>query len=278
MQLARPHKGWENEHLATFLLSRIAFVSSPIKVGDDVGTDVLCTLFESAVHKGKPVILPRSSLAVQVKSNRQPISLSGKLDYLARLEVPFYLGVVDQKALSVDLFSARFLPVVLSLKGPNSKIRLKPVDAFRRDYRPIGKKGVTTLLCHKVATLRAHDDANATSAAATAISEDAAAALQAIVSRLNREYIFEIPGGEVEVVAGAGSLQTFRTSFYKRLAEAYYNFSILIDAGHAAPNAEMDAYEEILARLALLGPLPKYVLQLRRGLQQRRRSGAANNV
>jgi len=271
MQLAHPHRGWENEHLATFLLSRIAFVSSPIKVGDDVGTDIICTLFESAIHKGKPMLLPRSSLAVQLKSNRKAVSLARTMDYLERLELPFYLGVVDQKALSLELFSARFLPVVLSLHGPKARIRLKPIDTFRRQYRPIGKTGIVTLLCHKVATLSGHDDAIATSAAARAISEDAAAALQAIVSRRNREYIFEIPGGQLEVVAGTGSAQTFRASFYKRLAEAYYNFSQLIDAGHAAPAAEMDAYEDILDRLASLGPLPKYVLQIRRGLQERRR-------
>ena len=58
-QSAVPHKGWENEHLATFLLSRIAFVASPVKVGDDVGTDVFCTLFEVTKHKERDVLLPR---------------------------------------------------------------------------------------------------------------------------------------------------------------------------------------------------------------------------
>jgi hypothetical protein len=59
MQLGFPHKGWENEHLATFLLSRIAFVATPITVGDDIGTDIFCTLFETGKHKGQPVLLPR---------------------------------------------------------------------------------------------------------------------------------------------------------------------------------------------------------------------------
>ena len=87
MQLAVPHKGWENEHLATFLLSRIAFVASPVKVGDDVGTDVFCTLFEVTKHKERDVLLPRSSIAVQIKSNRDPVDVASKLDYLHRLEV-----------------------------------------------------------------------------------------------------------------------------------------------------------------------------------------------
>src|SRR5262249_54759305 len=108
MQLAHPHKGWEKEHLATFLLSRLAFVSSPIKVGDDVGTDIFCTLFERRMHKteeGKeyPVLLPRNSIAVQVKPNREPVDIAPHLDYLERLEVPYYLGIVDQEALTLEL-------------------------------------------------------------------------------------------------------------------------------------------------------------------------------
>jgi hypothetical protein len=65
MQLASPHKGWENEHLATFLLSRIAFVAGPVTVADDIGTDIFCTLFEVGKHKGQDVLLPRSSIESQ---------------------------------------------------------------------------------------------------------------------------------------------------------------------------------------------------------------------
>jgi hypothetical protein len=59
MQLAIPHNGWDNEHLATFLLSRIAFVATPVKVGDDIGIDVFCTVFE--VAKGKRTVLQRET-------------------------------------------------------------------------------------------------------------------------------------------------------------------------------------------------------------------------
>ena len=276
MQLARPHKGWENEHLATFLLSRIAFVASPITVGDDIGADIFCTLFEVGEHKGKPVLLPRRSIAVQVKSKRETIEIASHLEYIARLEVPYYLGFVDQQKLTLELFSARFLPALLSLKGAHSKLLLEPVDEFRRDYRPVDKNGVYSLLCHKVATLSAHDDATATSKAAAAIRDDSVAALQAIASRLNQEYVFEIPGGQVEFYAGPGSAQTFRHSFFKRLAEAYFNFSWLIDNNSAASDAEMNAFVAIADQLAAASQVPDYVLNLRGGLQQRRlKSGAA---
>jgi len=270
MQLAPTHKGWENEHLATFLLSRIAFVASPVTVADDIGTDIFGTLFEVRKHKGQDVLLPRSSIAVQVKSNRNPVDVASKLDYLHRLEVPYYLGVVDQKHLTLELFSARFLPVLLSWRPHHARLFLAPVDEFQRNYRPKADDGVFTLLCHKVATLDAHDDSSAIARCAEAIREDSRAALQAIASRLNQEYVFEIAGGEVEIYAGPGSAQTFRGAFFKRLGEAYFNLSFLLDTKQAASEAEMDAFIAITDELIRGVPVPDYVMRLREGLQNRR--------
>jgi hypothetical protein len=38
-QLYRFRKGWENENLAQYLLSRVAFIARPVSVSDDLGTD-----------------------------------------------------------------------------------------------------------------------------------------------------------------------------------------------------------------------------------------------
>jgi hypothetical protein len=73
--LEKFRKGWENEHLATFLLSRIAFVANPVKVADDVGTDLFCTLFE--ITEGK--LFPRNSFALQAKSSAGEIDAKGVL-------------------------------------------------------------------------------------------------------------------------------------------------------------------------------------------------------
>jgi len=273
MQLAFPHKGWENEHLATFLLSRIAFVASPLKVGDDIGTDVFCTLFEIAKHKGQDVLLPRSSIAVQIKSNKDPVDVVSKLDYLHRLEVPYYLGVVDQQQLTLELFSARFLPVILAWRPHPERLLLIPVDEFQRKYRTTddNENGMYKLLCHKVATLDAHDDPEAIARCAEAIRDDSRAALQAIASRLNQEYVFEIPGDRVEIFAGPGSTQTFQHAFFKRLAEAYFNLSFLLDSKQPASEAEMDAFLAITDELCRAMRVPEYVMKLREGLQDRRK-------
>jgi len=273
MQLAIPHKGWENEHLATFLLSRIAFVATPVKVGDDIGTDVFCTLFEVAKGKKQDVLLPRSSIAVQIKPNRDPVDVASKLDYLGGLEVPYYLGAVDQQQLTLELFSARFLPVFLAWRPHPKGLRLIPVDEFQREYRTThdNEEGVYKLLCHKVATLDAHDDRAAIAKCAEAIRHDSKAALQAIASRLNKEYVFEIPGGTMEIFAGPGSAETFRHAFFKRLGEAYFNLSFLLDNNHPASDDEMDAFVAIVDELSRAVAVPDQVMKLREGLQNRRK-------
>lgn len=274
MSLATTHKGWENEHLATFLLSRVAFVASPLKVGDDVGTDLFCTLYGRESRNGTTVLVPRSSIAVQVKSNRNPLDIATKLSYLRRLEVPYYLGVVDQQALSLELYSARFLPCLLSYRGSHERLDLVPVAEFEREYRPTTPEGHFRLLCPRIATLQAGDSPESTAGAADSIKQDAAAALKAIASRLNMEYIFDIPGGQVEIFTGRDSARTFRESFLKRLAEALLNLAWLITAGHPVAEGEADTFLAMPDALALYMPVPNYVRVAQEKLLRAREAAA----
>ena len=57
-------KGWENENLAQYLLSRVAFVARPVSVSDDMGTDFYCTLFQKIRDR---TLLPRTAFAIQIK-------------------------------------------------------------------------------------------------------------------------------------------------------------------------------------------------------------------
>ena len=89
--LLGPRKGWENERLASYLLSRFSFVAQPSSVADDLGSDFFCTLFEIVnATSGREVLRPLNSLAIQVKSSAGEISMDNKIDYLMRLELPFF--------------------------------------------------------------------------------------------------------------------------------------------------------------------------------------------
>jgi hypothetical protein len=46
--VAGPRRGWENEHLAAVLLSGVSFIAHPLTIGDDIGSDFFCTLFEKS--------------------------------------------------------------------------------------------------------------------------------------------------------------------------------------------------------------------------------------
>jgi len=94
--LLTPRKGWENERLAAYLLSRFSFVAQPSSIADDLGSDFFCTIFKIIDVAGKDSLIPRSSFAIQVKSSADEVSADNKLDYLLGLELPFLIGVVRQ--------------------------------------------------------------------------------------------------------------------------------------------------------------------------------------
>jgi len=50
--LLRIRKGWENENLARFILSKFSFISQPATIADDLGADFFCTFFIK-VSKGR---------------------------------------------------------------------------------------------------------------------------------------------------------------------------------------------------------------------------------
>jgi hypothetical protein len=118
--------GWENERLALFLLSRLSFVAHPSSVGDDVGSDFFCTLFEREQVNGNKMLVARNSFAIQVKSSPEVFDVTNKLGYLQKLELPFFVGVVDQTALLLKIYSGEYLPILFNEKKPALRLRLAP--------------------------------------------------------------------------------------------------------------------------------------------------------
>jgi hypothetical protein len=93
--LYRPRVGWESERLAHYLLSRFSFVAQPTSIADDVGPDFYCTIFD-ILDSTPPMVEPRTSFAIQVKSNVDKIEAHNKVQFLYNLEIPFFLGVANQ--------------------------------------------------------------------------------------------------------------------------------------------------------------------------------------
>lgn len=142
--LGKLHKGWENEHLASFLLSRISFVANPVTVGDDVGSDFFCTLFEVSEADQ---LFPRNSLAIQIKSSKDPVDATSKIEYLEKLELPFFVGVVDQNKLRLSIYSGEYLPILFSHYGIPQGLKLSLEDGETRTATPSSARGSGSFNC-----------------------------------------------------------------------------------------------------------------------------------
>ena len=254
-QLEKFRIGWENEHLATFLLSRISFVANPIKVADDIGTDLFCTLFE--VVSG--ALLPRSSLAIQVKSSKDTIDASGKIEYFQKLELPFFVGVADQSNLKLSIYSGEFLPIFFPHHGipQNLRLSLENSKVTYENYWTEKEPRQFTLKMPHVMDLDAREERDSIATKATILTKLCSRILQNISSGISKEYVFKLGDERVAIFAGPGSAETFRENFYYRLAEAFYNFQWLYLNRPTQFNfAEFQLYENYYNQLKAVGEVP----------------------
>src|SRR6204780_75138 len=120
--------GWEGERLAHYLLSRFSFVAQPTTIADDVGSDFYCTIFD-IVGSNPSMVEPRTSFAIQVKSKADTVDAHNKVRYLQHLEIPFFLGIIDQSAAELRVYSAEHFPMMTAVYGYPEKLWLRPVES-----------------------------------------------------------------------------------------------------------------------------------------------------
>src|SRR4030042_4428671 len=242
--LAVMRRGWQNEHLAAFILSRMAFVAHPAKNGDDVCTDFFCTLFEVLAQEGNDYLVPRTSFAIQIKSSGTTIDATKQIESLVRLELPFFVGIIDQEQSALTIYSAEYLPVLFSYKGiPKSlTLDLYPNHSFGPDsyFEDMGDNSYK-LKCPMVSTLSVTMSLQTVAEASRRLREVASRIHGNIAARPSGEYVFNVgaDGQTPLIMAGSGSVQVFRENFKKRLAEAFFNLIWIADN----PNLRLDIDE-----------------------------------
>lgn len=116
--------GDRSEYLAAFALSRVAFVT-PVPRAEDFGVvDYLCVLARSNARH----VLPESAFYVQVKSNREPVVLSGiTSSWLAEhMAHPLFICVVEKEKSQISIYScAAGWNAVFRTRVPPQRIRLE---------------------------------------------------------------------------------------------------------------------------------------------------------
>ena len=131
-RLASFRTGDNNETLAQAILSFVAFTTA-VPRSEDVGLDFLCVLAE----KSGPLFRTGPSFVVQVKSNLDPLSFGVdkkdpkkkkpyECDWLRSQATPFFLGVIDQSKLRLDLYTTWRRHEAFLKHGDASVITLVP--------------------------------------------------------------------------------------------------------------------------------------------------------
>lgn len=260
MHLYSFRKGWENENLARFILSRFSLIAHPATVSDDVGTDFFCTIFLVEKIGRARVMRPTNSFAVQVKSNLSPLDLTGKQDYLSNIEMPYFIGVVEQKEMSLTLYSGQYLPIFLSTVGNISKLTVELLASVNDRNFCQGTNGEYTLFFPKVLEIRATEESAGLEEKARTLSELCSTILLNISHRKTNQFVFKCPSGYF-VLAGKDSARAFRDNFKARLAEVFANLEwILINRPEDFSRKEFDMYETFLNEIdAFYGQVPIYL-------------------
>lgn len=223
-----PHlrEGWNNERLAAFLLSRFSFLAHPASVADDLGSDFFCTLFLLQEGGKQDWLRPRNSFAIQIKSNPRAISFDNKVEYLADLELPFFLGVVDRPQLRMNVYSVELLPLLFASKGAGIRLTLVPCDEtdLHPDnfYKRTGA-GIFRLKCPFVTAFTVEDSKSATDAGVAKLLDVSCRTRENIATRIAKENVYDFLGTHAFLAAGEGSAKVFRHNFVKRLAEVFFN-------------------------------------------------------
>ena len=261
--LAKPRKGWENQHLAASILSKFSFIAQPSTVGDDIGTDYFCTIFHPIEKNGQKLLIPENSFAIQVKSNTNRFRFA-HLEYLWDLEIPFFVGVVDQQRATLTIYSGEYIPALLSLKGHPERLEIELCETLilSQYFTESGNKRYV-LRFPKITQISQDIQPQDLHQKVQELRARCHFMLRNIAARRSKEYTFFYPSHLVRF-AGRDSVRVFQQNFLTRLAEVAFNLDWLyknlggdLEDARSAIIREFEVYEAFLKQLEnLYGELP----------------------
>lgn len=152
-QFANFRGGSKAELLANYLLEHLAFVTRVLRE-EDVGEDLMCTL-------NKPIgqmLCADAFFTVQVKSKTGPVEYKSQyaVEWIERLENPFFIAVVNITEGQMDLFST-WRKLNAFLLKPASVVRLIPDHQKGDLYVDRTDNGVDIYLGNPVVSLSLDD-------------------------------------------------------------------------------------------------------------------------
>lgn len=230
--LLRFRKGWQNEHIARFILSQFSFVAEPSTVADDIGSDFICTLFKI---EEKEYLVPQSSFTIQIKSNTDRIDITKNYSYFQNLQIPYLVGVVDKDKLTMRVYSGEAIPHFFScysgkIVNDNYRALIRLLESPPHRNHNFIDCNDSANECYldfpflvELTTDEPYKNADALFEACKLIQYN-------ISSRSTKSYFYYLYGWKgVNVYAGKDSATTYRDNYFNRLAEVFLNLEWIYD-------------------------------------------------
>ncbi len=278
-----PRKGRQYENIAREILYEFCFLAQPVSIGDDIGVDFFCTLFEPKQIGSDADLIPRTSFWIQIKGKTpaRTIDLTSILPMLRVLQAPFFIGMVDGRRRKLEIFSGHYLLPLFVHKGAVNikKLRAKPCEeevVFGLcDYFQEIAAGRYVLYFPKVTELSADPDDSNLVQARERVQRSCAGMLENIGSIILEEHTLQDHNGRhLFVFSGVGSLQSFERNFFKRLGEVFFNLQNAYRFADLQQQAALHfgLYERVyLALESLYQSDPRLLLFVRPQYEQARR-------
>jgi hypothetical protein len=206
-----------------------------------------------------------------LKSAGNPFDATDKIRYLSELEIPFFVGVVERSSLTLSIHSGEYLPLLFSEKGLPKRLRLKPVNrkvapsSYQERFGPRKFR----LLLPRVARISAKASEADVKRVVRVLHALCRRIHGNIATRRSEEHVYSVSGRHpTYILAGPGSVRVFRDNFYKRLAEAFFNFKWLrLNRPRDYDPVEVQIYSEFFLRLEEHGvDMPSVTRNMHSGL------------
>jgi len=220
-------KGWTMEHLAAYILSKISFISAPLKIGDDIGIDFFCTLFEEEGNN----LIPKNSFSIQIKSNKNSLDIKNKMGNLEKLKIPFFVGVASNDEL--EIYSGEGLCHFFALYGNSPKKIEAKLEEDTNIYKNhpnfiIEEESKIKILFPKILKIKSNEEYRDIKEK-RCIFEDNIQKIQRNLSSMNNNsFLFETTNGNAIIYTGPTSVKYFHVNLKNSLIEAFVNIDKII--------------------------------------------------
>lgn len=251
--------GWQSENVARCILYNICFLAQPVQSADDIGIDFFCTLFQTEPTENNTQLIPKNSFAIQIKSKdaSNRVSLTKYLPYLAALELPFFIGIVDRGTLMLEIFSGEYLAPFFCFKGVPQQLDAEcvatsaPAGLF--DWFTETSTNQFSLRFPKVTEISQAMTGDEIQSRTTPIHQKCSLILDNISAMTRHEFILKGDSPYSQwIFAGPGSVRFFQQNFLDRLTEVFYHLQWLFqfDQVKAKVKSDFELYENIYHLLA----------------------------